>query len=562
MQLLKLLTLTLVLSLSLFSATYQESYLKELKKAQSLEKSFKSLIVQSKGRMKPMDSLSREVIRKLSSKESLHGLSANQLILGMFFRPDIFKTLPMIKIKTSVLKHKLDLSSQEKFASFNDFFLNGEFKLVDELEEAYMKRASARSTFEHELIKVNEKVNIAQMVYSGTLLKIFPSNAIQWLNFKEAYATSNTTIQNQIEDFIDSGFNRNFEKSNALLSTIHALQQASLNPHKPTKAKVQAEILFNSLNLFGHLTYIYILLGLLLFIYAFYGMVKNIKVPTVIHKIVMMLSMAILVLHTLGLAVRWVVGGYAPFSNTYESIVYIAFSCAFAGVVFFRHFFIALSASFIMAGIFMFTAHLGHIDPEITTLVPVLKSFWLTIHVSVITASYGFFGVSALLGAITLVFFMFRFQDDSVQIKRVASVNEVSLILGLSLLVIGNFLGGVWANESWGRYWGWDPKETWAYVAIVTYVLVLHLRFIKRFNTAFAFSVASLLAFSTILMTYFGVNFYLSGMHSYATGDPLPIPTWVYVLTTLVFVTIAIAYRKRDIKPGEICTIQKDPSAE
>ena len=116
------------------------------------------------------------------------------------------------------------------------------------------------------------------------------------------------------------------------------------------------------------------------------------------------------------------------------------------------------------------------------------------------------------------------------------------------MLTIGNFLGGVWANESWGRYWGWDPKETWAYVAIVTYIFVLHLRFIKRFNNPFTFSVSSVLAFSTILMTYFGVNFYLSGMHSYASGDPVPVPTWVYFASASVLVLIGLAYKNRNLK--------------
>ena len=115
------------------------------------------------------------------------------------------------------------------------------------------------------------------------------------------------------------------------------------------------------------------------------------------------------------------------------------------------------------------------------------------------------------------------------------------------MLVVGNFIGGVWANESWGRYWGWDSKETWAYVSIIVYAIVLHLRLIPKLDRPFIFSVASVVAFASILMTYFGVNFYLSGMHSYATGDPVPIPTWVYIVTSLVFVVIAIANRKDNL---------------
>ena len=217
----------------------------------------------------------------------------------------------------------------------------------------------------------------------------------------------------------------------------------------------------------------------------------------------------------------------------------------------FRRSLLALSATIIVAGIFMFTAHLSHINPQITNLVPVLKSYWLTIHVSILTGSYGFLGLGAVLGFMTLLIFIFRTKKRAhldVTIKQISAINEISLIIGLSMLTIGNFLGGVWANESWGRYWGWDPKETWAYVAIITYVLVIHIRFIKQFNNPFSFSVASLLAFSTILMTYFGVNFYLSGMHSYAGGDPLPIPSWVYWAIACVFILIALAYKKRNLQ--------------
>ena len=221
-----------------------------------------------------------------------------------------------------------------------------------------------------------------------------------------------------------------------------------------------------------------------------------------------------------------------------------------AGLFFFRKSLMALSATVVMAGVFMFTAHLSGIDPQITNLVPVLKSYWLTIHVSIITGSYGFLAIGAMLGFMALLLFIFRSDkrphlDDT--IRQITAINEASLIIGLAMLVVGNFIGGVWANESWGRYWGWDPKETWAYVSIIAYAMVLHLRMMTKLNKPYVFAVASTLAFACILMTYFGVNFYLSGMHSYATGDPVPVPTWVYVLTALVFTVIAIAFRKRDL---------------
>jgi cytochrome c-type biogenesis protein CcsB len=202
-----------------------------------------------------------------------------------------------------------------------------------------------------------------------------------------------------------------------------------------------------------------------------------------------------------------------------------------------------------MAGIFMFVAHLGNIDPEITNLVPVLKSFWLSVHVSVITASYGFLALGCALGFFTLFLFTCKPRAKSIQaIKQLGIINEVSLIIGLTLLVIGNFLGGIWANESWGRYWGWDPKETWAYISILVYAIILHVRLIPKWYSRYLFAVLSVLGFASILMTYFGVNFYLAGMHSYATGDPVPIPTWVYVTSALVLGLIVVSYNNRNLK--------------
>jgi cytochrome c-type biogenesis protein CcsB len=237
-------------------------------------------------------------------------------------------------------------------------------------------------------------------------------------------------------------------------------------------------------------------------------------------------------------------------------MIYIAWAIALSGIFFSKQSIVSLALTSILAGVTLFVAHLSWMDPQITTLVPVLKSYWLNIHVSVITASYGFLGLCALLGFFTLILFIIRSGKDTKgkknqeierNIVEATRINEMAMILGLSLLTVGNFLGGVWANESWGRYWGWDPKETWALVSILIYAVVLHLRFIPSLNNQFAFAVASVISFSSILMTYFGVNFYLSGMHSYAAGDPVPIPMFVYYTAIVVLAVIALAYPKRHL---------------
>ena len=155
-----------------------------------------------------------------------------------------------------------------------------------------------------------------------------------------------------------------------------------------------------------------------------------------------------------------------------------------------------------------------------------------------------------MLGVITLLMFILRNEDkkniDSA-ILSLSAINEMAMIIGLLMLTVGNFLGGVWANESWGRYWGWDPKETWALISICVYGIILHIRFLGTKNLPYVFATASVIGFFSILMTYFGVNYYLSGMHSYAAGDPLPIPMFVYFLVGGVIALIAVSFYKRKL---------------
>jgi cytochrome c-type biogenesis protein CcsB len=267
-------------------------------------------------------------------------------------------------------------------------------------------------------------------------------------------------------------------------------------------------------------------------------------------------SFALLVLffaaHTAGLIMRWYISGHAPWSNGYESMIYIGWASVLAGFIFSRRSVMTMAATAIMTGLILFVAHLNWMDPQVTNLVPVLQSYWLAIHVAMITASYGFLGLGALLGMIALILFIMKNAENSqrlnLAIRELNTINEMSLLVGLVLLTVGNFLGGVWANESWGRYWGWDPKETWALVTILVYAVVLHLRFIKGAYTEYIYSVVSLLAFTSVLMTYFGVNYYLAGMHSYAKGDPVPVPDFVPWTYAVIAIAIAMAYPKRSTK--------------
>ncbi|RXK14368.1 cytochrome C biogenesis protein [Halarcobacter mediterraneus] len=542
--------------------TYMESF-----KNNSLEaaEKFSKIVVQSNGgRMKPLNTLNHEILSKLTGKVTMFGMNADQIVLGMLTRPEIWRNMRMIKVRTPKLKEFLQVEPDRKYIAFTEVFKDNKYILQEETQRISMIDPSQRGTYEKDIIRLDERLSISYLVYNGNLFKIFPrTNATKeennrWYSPLEAIQNfqgeNQKAIETLVRGFLNSVISEQWELSNKFLDMIQQYQAQVGSEVMPSQSHIDREIAFNKLEIFEKLTVAYLLVGFIMLVVAFI-VVFNPKIQPRKTTLFFFLMLSLLfAAHTFGMGFRWILSGHAPWSDTYESLLYISWSAVFAGVVFFRRSLLALSAAIIVAAIFMFTAHLTSIDPQITNLVPVLKSYWLTIHVSILTASYGFFGLSAILGFLTLILFIFRKRKPHLDetIKHITAINEISLIIGLTAITIGNFLGGVWANESWGRYWGWDPKETWAYVSIVIYVFVLHMRFVKRLNTPYALSVASLLAFSSILMTYFGVNFYLSGLHSYATGDPVPIPMWVYYVTALVFITIALAYKNRNLK-DEIC---------
>ena len=274
-----------------------------------------------------------------------------------------------------------------------------------------------------------------------------------------------------------------------------------------------------------------------------------------IIKITLVLIIFGFALHTLGLALRWYISGHAPWSNGYESMIYIAWAITLSGIIFSKQSHLALATTSILTGITLFVAHLSWLEPQITTLAPVLKSYWLTIHVSIITASYGFLALSCLLGFITLCLFIFanpKKENDNffkilLSIKESNRINEMAILMGLVFLIIGNFLGGIWANESWGRYWGWDPKETWTLISIIIYSIIIHLKYIKNLMGEYLLSLLSVISYFSIIMTYFGVNYFLSGKHSYAAGEAVPIPSFIYIALLVIVIVILLSYRNRRV---------------
>lgn len=523
---------------------------------------FGRLIVQDfGGRMKPVDTLAMEYLHKMTKKDSFLGLSNMELFLGMMVYPNEFKKVKMLAVSTPKLKEIIGVDKNEKYIAFEDLFAGDTYKLSNYLEEANRKKPAMRDKFDKDVMSVDERVNVAYLIYTAQALRILPSfsgEGDKWFAPSEAIASFDKDNASQLQKLFGAYFNsfhyglveNNWENADLALEAFNGIQNKFGAALIPPKMQIDLEIFLNHYNPFKNLMPLYLLFGIVLFgivlVQIFRHQNADILASRLIHWVIALLVLA----HTIALGLRWYVGGHAPWSNAYESMIYIAWAAGISGVVFFRKSYLAQSMASFLAGISLFVAHLGFMDPQIGNLVPVLKSYWLNIHVSIITASYGFLGLCFMLGALTLLLFIFRSQkypELDRTILTLHTINEMAMILGLAMLTIGNFLGGVWANESWGRYWGWDPKETWALISIVVYIIVLHARFIPKGNNPYVFASLSVIAFYSILMTYFGVNFYLSGLHSYAAGDPLPIPVFLYYFVAATILLIVFAARKGDL---------------
>ncbi|OYX85737.1 MAG: cytochrome C biogenesis protein, partial [Flavobacteriales bacterium 32-34-25] len=311
--------------------------------------------------------------------------------------------------------------------------------------------------------------------------------------------------------------------------------------------KVTMEILYNKYDVFQKLPYWYLSAAILMLLFT---ILKIFKERKALHYLVngMHIFIGLLfALHTAGLIARWYISGHAPWSNAYESIVYVSWATMFFGLAFDIKSKLTVASSAFVTAMILMAAYMNWIDPEIANLQPVLNSYWLMIHVAVIVASYGPFALGFILGFVSLLLIFFTNEKNKTKmdlnIQEITYINEMALTIGLIMLTIGNFLGGQWANESWGRYWGWDPKETWALISIMVYAFVIHARFVPALRGKWIFNLMSMFAFISILFTYYGVNFHLVGLHSYASGEAHSLD-WIYYSMGAIVLIGAITYPK------------------
>lgn len=539
---------------------------KNLKIPQVHADKFGHLLIQDiEGRIKPINTQSLDILRKIYKKDSYHGLSADQWFIAIQMDPTYWANAPLIKVDLKGGKRLKDLtnSNADGYTSLMNLIdpKTTRFKLDQLYNQAFSRKPAERSKFDEEVINVTERFNILDQTAKGYQLKIIPVQndpTERWTSWIYQTKDNPVEIDTLALGMVSVYFNMVSKgiENNDFTAADNAVDYISEYQHKwgknvvPSSTKIELEVFYNKSNIFLKLLIAYSILGFFFLVLAFIQLFRENKVLTNLTNITLGLTTILFLIHGAGLGLRWYLTGHAPWSNGYEAIIFISWIGVLSGLVLHRNRNAFIPATGVMVAVIMMGfAHGGSmLDPQITPLVPVLKSYWLIVHVAIIVSSYGFFGLSAVLAIFSLIIMLIKPNKKiDVSLKEMTYVSEMSLTIGVYLLTVGTFLGGMWANESWGRYWSWDPKETWAFVSVIVYAIVLHMRLVPGLRGRWSFNVAALWAIWSVIMTYFGVNYYLSGLHSYAAGDPIPIPAWVWItfggMIVLTFVS-RITYNK------------------
>ncbi|MGW8316737.1 MAG: cytochrome c biogenesis protein CcsA [Bacteroidales bacterium] len=529
-----------------------------------MAKDFGGLWVQDRGgRFEPMNTLAHEVVRKVTKKGRYQDYSAEQVLLGMMIYPSTWQAKPLFKIKHPELQRITGYKGE--MVSFNDLMdeTGQNYLLGDLINEAYSKQVAQQTELDREVIKLDDRVNAMYLVQSGGLIRIFPdpgSENHKWASVTEAIGgqlPQSDTMANVFISYLNALQQGDYMQANLSLSLLR--QNQTKEELLPGESKKKLEIVYNRINLFPKLAKLYGIFGLILLVLQFL-LVFN---PKKLYRWLFLSGVVILGVafgfHSFALVVRWYISGHAPMSNGYESMIFVSWVTLLAGLIFVRKSGYAMALTSILAALSLMVAGMSNMNPEITNLVPVLKSPWLTIHVTVIMAGYGFLGLASIMGLMNVSLFAMLTPSNKGQLKEVISqmtrVNHMTLIIGLYFMTAGVFLGGVWANESWGRYWGWDPKETWALITVLVYAFVSHMHRLPGLRGQFAFNLASFISYSSVMMTYFGVNYFLGGIHSYASGSSFKIPFWAYLIVVALAGFSLFAYtRQRKLLPESSTT--------
>lgn len=568
---------SLILALSIHAATAQhiahqpnkgvtETQIDSILKANMVNSkhadSFSRLVIQdANGRMKPAHTFASELVRKVSQAEQFKEMVPSQVLLSITENPRLWIEVPFIFLEEGnyQIREHLGLPKEQTHASLSDFITpTGIYKIKDLVTEA--QKEKIKNKFQKDLLKIDRRVGLLYSAIGGGILRIFPipnDENNKWVSQPETLhagfkGTDSVFVRQSLPVYLQllqaSKKSNDYTETNKVLDGIKKFQRKFGAKVIPDKDKIDLEIAYNKTRIFVKLAKYYGYVSLLLIVLVMIQIFSNKRWIYYLIKALIGVVIILFVFHILGLGARWYISGNAPWSNAYESIIFVAFATMLFGLILGKKSSLTIAATTFLVAITLAFAHQNWLDPEIGNLQPVLNSWWLYVHVSIIVASYGPFSLGMILAIFALFLTAFTTNKNkkkmNLHIKELTIINEMSLTVGLVMLTIGNFLGGMWANESWGRYWGWDPKETWALISIMVYSFVLHMRLIPGMKGRVSFNFAAAFAYLSIMMTYFGVNFYLSGLHSYASGDQEVTPKEAYMYIAFLVIITGFAWYK------------------
>ena len=477
---------------------------------------FGKICVLYNSRITPINTVATSFVTKLCGKPTWDGLSSNQVFAGWIFDVPYWETVKMIEIKEKKAQELLGING--KWASFDDFWDSyNNYKLDAPLKKAYK---DGDTKLQKQLRDADEKFNIIRMLYGGEMLKMFPyagkQGHMQW--FAPGQPLGNLKLDEKELVFIKKSMDYLAEsiitgdkaRAEEIAKKIYSYQHVRGKAVVPTKFRIYTETFYNKTNAQRLPVMLYLTLSLVLAIVSTLSLNNEKQKKT--RLVSSVLTWVMLIHTTLLLALRWYVSGHLPMSNGYETMQFMAWATLIVTLVMQKRFLPVKQFGPLLSSFALLVAMITDGNPQITQLMPVLQSPLLSVHVMVIMFSYALFGLTALIGLQGLIAHH-RKQEEKEQ--QLAALSQFLLYPAVALIAIGIFIGAIWANVSWGRYWSWDSKETWALITMLIYSAPLHAD-IKWLRKAQHMHIYMLLAFLSVLMTYFGVNYFFSGMHSYA----------------------------------------------
>ncbi len=481
---------------------------------------FCDLCVLYNGRICPLQTLARDFTMKLYGKTSFQSYSAEQVFTGWLFFYTSWNKQPMIKIKSQQVQKALGVDT--KYICYNDFANRShQYKLSNWREQ--LPEDSNQAT-QKAFAEADEKFNIVRMLFAGKLSRIFPyvddKEQLQWYASGDALPgdmDENTWmfIRKAMDYAAEFALVGDSQKFTDFTQKVKAYQQKTAGAVLPSPLKLKAEKCYNAMASVLWLAITCMLIGIGLFLYSIRRTINHKKWHQQVFIISIAGVVAVFMFLSFRMLLRTFISGHLPVTNGFETMQFLAWSILLLSLLLHKRFLQLLPFGFILCGLSLMVSVLGQSNPKITQLMPVLSSPLLSIHVVSIMISYALMAFMMMNG-ITALVLKYTTADSTMQLQRLQVISQIILYPAVFFMAAGIFIGAVWANMSWGRYWGWDPKEVWALITLLIYALALHTKSLTRFQKPMYFHWFSVIAFISVLFTYFGVNFLLGGLHSYA----------------------------------------------